>query len=173
MTTLREHFVRELVIRGMSDRTQEAYVDWVYRLAKHYHQSPDRLSDDQIKDFLFHLAQERHLSASSMNQAVSALRCFYQLVLQRPVDELQRSVPRYRQDTRRPQVFSCQELERLLTVGCPQPKHRAFLMTVYGAGLRLSEACHLQVQHLDSARGQIRVEQGKGRKYAKVEVIRR
>lgn len=164
MTTLRQHFIRELVIRGMSDRTQEAYVDWVYRLAKHYHQSPDRLSDGQIKDFLFHLVQERHLSASSMNQAVSALRCFYQLVLQRPVDELQRSVPRYRQDTRRPQVFSCQELERLLTVGCPHPKHRAFLMTVYGAGLRLSEACHLLVQHLDSARGQIRIVQGKGRK---------
>ena len=56
------------------------------------------------------------------------------------------------------------ELEQLFTVGCPHPKHRAFLMTVYGAGLRLNEACHLQAEHLDAARQQIRVVQGKGRK---------
>jgi site-specific recombinase XerD len=55
-------------------------------------------------------------------------------------------------------------MERLLTVGCPHPKHRAFLMTVYGAGLRLNEACHLQAEHIDRARMQIRVEQAKGQK---------
>jgi integrase len=56
------------------------------------------------------------------------------------------------------------EVKRLLDIGCPNPKHRAFLMTVYGAGLRLNEACHLRPEHLDRSAGQIRVEQGKGRK---------
>src|SRR5439155_3438959 len=60
----------------------------------------------------------------------------------------------------RPRVYSVEEMEKLLTVGCPHPKHRAFLMTVYGAGLRLNEACHLKFCHIDSARMQLRVEQG-------------
>jgi len=148
----------------MSDRTQEAYLHWVYQLAKYHHRSPDQLSDEQIKVFLQYLVQERKLTSSSLNQAASALRCFYQLVLRRPLEEVTLAVPRYRQGTRRPEVFSIQEMERLLTVGCPHPKHRAFLMTVYGAGLRLNEACHLKVKHLDSDRQQIRVEYGKGRK---------
>jgi integrase/recombinase XerD len=164
MSPLRQQFIRELVIRGMSDRTQEAYVYWVYQLAKYYHRSPDQVSDEQVKVFLQYLVQERKLASSSLNQAASAVRSFYQLVLRRPVDQVALAVPRYRAGTRRPQVFSIQEMERLLTVGCPHPKHRAFLVTVYGAGLRLNEACHLKVKHLDSSRQQIRIEQGKGRK---------
>jgi len=164
MSLLRQQFIRELVIRGMSESTQESYVYWVYQLAKYYHIAPDQLSDEQVKVFLQYLVQERKLAASSLNQATSALRRFYELVLRRSLDQVQLAVPRFRQATRRPEVFSIQEMERLLTVGCPHPKHRAFLMTVYGAGLRLNEACHLKIKDLNSDRGQIRVEQGKGRK---------
>ncbi len=164
MTPLRQQFIRELALRGMSPRTQEAYVAAVYRLAQHYHRAPDQLSEEQLKDYLLYLARECHLAPSSLNQHVSALRCFYDLVLRRSPEVLRRAVPRVRKAIRRPQVFSVQELERLFTVGCPHPKHRAFLMTVYGAGLRLNEACHLKPEHVDSARQQIRVEQGKGRK---------
>jgi len=56
------------------------------------------------------------------------------------------------------------ELERLFTAGCPRPRDRAFLMTVYGAGLRLNEACHLKMEDLQVERHQIRVVQGKGNK---------
>jgi integrase/recombinase XerD len=73
-------------------------------------------------------------------------------------------VPRVNRAIRRPQVFSAEELEQLFTVGCPFPKHRAFLVTVYGAGLRLGEACRLKAEHIHRRRMQIRVEQGKGRK---------
>jgi integrase/recombinase XerD len=164
MTPLRQQFIRELALRGMSPRTQVAYVAAVQRLAEYYHQSPDQISEEQLKVYLLHLAQECLLAPSSLNQHVSGLRAFYDLVLHRSPEVLHRSVPRVRKAIRRPQVFSVQELERLFTVGCPHPKHRAFLMTVYGAGLRLNEACHLRPEHLDSARQQIRVEQGKGRK---------
>lgn len=164
MSPLRQQLIQELVLRGYSPRTQEAYVSAVYQLAKYYRRSPDQLTDQQIKDYLFALAQTKKLSASSRNQATSALRFFYAQVLSRPVEELVRVLPRPRQEIRRPQVFSVAELERLFTVGCRHPKHRAFLMTIYGAGLRLNEACHLKAEHLDSARHQIRVVQGKGRK---------
>ena len=164
MSILRQQLIQELVLRNYSPRTQEAYVSAVYQLAKFYRRPPDQLSDQELKDYLFHLAGARKLSASSRNQATSALRFFYAHVLGRPVEFLARVLPRPRQETRRPQVFSPGELERLFTIGCTHPRHRAFLMTVYGAGLRLNEACHLQAGHIDSARQQIRVVQGKGKK---------
>jgi len=164
VTTLRQNFIRELVIRGTSPRTQESYVGAIARLAKHYHQSPDRLTDDQLKDYIFHLAHEKKLAASSLNQAVSAMRAFYSWVLRRPSDHLWLALPRVHRAVRRPQVFSVEELEQLFTVGCPYLKHRAFLMTLYGAGLRLCEACRLKAEHILPRRKQIRVELGKGRK---------
>ena len=164
MTTLREKFIRELVIRGTSPRTQQSYVAAVYGLAKYYHKAPDQLTDEQLKDYMFYLASERKLAVASLNQTVCALRSFYTLVLQRPLQPLKLALPTLAGAVRRPQVFAIEELERLFTVGCLQPKHRAFLMTVYGAGLRLGEACRLQPGHILSARMQIRIEQGKGRK---------
>ena len=164
MSKLRQQLIQELVLRNYSPRTQEAYVSAVYQLAKYFGRSPDLLSDQELKDYLSHLAQTRRLAASSRNQATSALRFFYAHVLGRPVEQLTRVLPRPRQGTRRPEVFSAGELERLFTIGCRHPKHRAFLMTVYGAGLRLNEACHLKPEHILSERAQIRVVQGKGRK---------
>ena len=147
----------------MSPRTQESYVGAVYYLAKHYHKSPDLLTDEELKNYLFHMAN-RGLAPSTLNQNVSALRCFYKLTLRRSVDFLKEVLPRSRKAVRRPQPFSQEEIVELLTVGCPHPKSRAFLMTVYGAGLRLEEACHLKFEHIHRKRMQIRVEQGKGRK---------
>jgi len=125
----------------LSERTQEAYIHHVY-----------------------HLADQRKLSRSTINQAVNAFRFFYEHVVHREVEALRRALPHGPKTIRRPQVFSIEELEKLFTLGAPHPKNRAFLMTVYGAGLRLNEACHLKFEHIDRARKQIRVEQGKGRK---------
>jgi site-specific recombinase XerD len=148
----------------MSPKTQDAYVRVVRDLALHCHKAPDLVTDDEIKAYLFYLAQERHLAASSVNVAVSGMRCFYDLVLHRECEHLGRVLPRRLKAIRRPRVYSIAELERLFTLGCVHPKHRAFLMSVYGGGLRLGEACRLKPGHIDSARMQIRVEEGKGRK---------
>lgn len=164
MTPLRQQFIRELVIRGMAPKTQEAYVRGVRDLAAHYRKGPEVVSDDEVKDYLVHLAEEKKLARSSVNVAVNGIRCFFDLVLKRDCEHLKRAVPRCKKAIRRPRVYSIEELERLFTVGCVHPKHRAFLMTVYGGGLRLGEACRLKASHIDSARMQIRVEQGKGNK---------
>ena len=164
MSKLRQQLIEELVLRGCSPRTQEAYVSAVYQLAKYYQRSPDQISDPEIRAYLLYLAQTKKLAASSRNQATSGLRFFYATVLGRPVDQVVRVLPRVRQEVKRPQVFAITELERLFTIGCPHPRHRAFLMTVYGAGLRLNEACHLKPEHIVSERQQIRVVQGKGKK---------
>lgn len=164
MSPLRQQLIQELVLRGCAERTQEAYVHQVYQLAKFHRQSPDQLTNEQVRAYLFHLARERKLAPSSINQAVNACRFLYERVLHREVGSLRQALPFTRKPILRPQVYSPAELERLFTVGTPHPRHRAFLMTVYGAGLRLNEACHLKAEHLDAARQQIRVVQGKGRK---------
>ena len=83
MTPLREHFIRELALRGMAERTVEAYVTAVASPAQHYHRSPDRITDAELQAYLLDLCQVRHLAPSSRNQHLSGLRCFYDLVLHR------------------------------------------------------------------------------------------
>ena len=164
MTKLRQRFIEEMVLRGFSPRTQEAYVSAVYQLAKFFNRSPDTLSDEEVRQYLLHLAQGKKLAASSRNQVTCAFRFFYGHVLGRPVDNIKKVLPWVRREVRRAQVFAVSELEQLFTQGCSHPRHRAFLMTVYGAGLRLEEACHLHSEDILSERHQIRVVAGKGKK---------
>ena len=173
MTALRQRLIEEITLRGYSPKTTEAYVHAVAELARYYHRAPDRLTDPEVRAYLLHLHLETAKAASTLNVAVSGLRFFYQRVLNRPFTHLERNLPRPRQAKRRPKAYTVAEVKRLLDLGCPNPKHRAFLMTVYGGGLRLNEACHLRPEHLDRSAGQIRVEQGKERNYAKVVVMRR
>lgn len=156
--------MEELILRGYSDKTKEAYVHAVACLAAHYGRSPDQILDEEARSYLLRLHTTGHKAASTLNVAVSGLRFFYRFVLHKPFAHIERAMPRVQKAKRRPKAYSKAEIQRLLTVGCQSPKHRTFLATVYGAGLRLNEACHLRPEHIDRGRGQIRVEQGKGRK---------
>lgn len=162
MTTLRQKFIRDLALRGRALRTQETYVRYIADLAKHYGRSPDRLGREEIGDWLHHLQTARRYSASSLNLAVCACRFFYGTTLGRPMEAIKSSVPRCRDPRKLPHVYSPEQVERLLTLGCPEKRDRAFLMTVYAAGLRLREACMLGVEDVDSARNQLRIRHAKG-----------
>jgi site-specific recombinase XerD len=164
MTTLRKKLIQELVLRGYSPKTEEAYVAAVAGLAKFYNRGPEMLADEEIKAYLFALHTEGCRAASTLNVAVSGLRFFYRHVLGRPFESIESGLPRVKKPIRRPRIYSREEIARLLKIGCHHPKHRVFLMTVYSAGMRLNEACHLKLEDIESDRMQIRVEQGKGRK---------
>jgi site-specific recombinase XerD len=164
MKTLRQRLIDELEVRGMSRKTQEAYVGFVSRLARHYHRPPDRINDEELRAYLLHLLRERKNCAATLCLAVSALRFFYRHVLQRPTDAIDNALPRMKKPVVRPRVFSPEQIAQLLAVDDLNLKHRTMLMTTYAAGLRVSELCRLRPEHILSARGQIRVEQGKGRK---------
>ena len=161
MTTLRQQLIDVLTLKGYAARTLETYVESVAGLAKYYGQSPAQLSDQQLQDYLLHL-HARGLSASTLNVRLSGLRFFYRQVLERPWTI--EALPRPKPAIRRARAYSLEEIQRLLRLGTKNEKHRAFLMTVYGAGLRLGEACRLQVADIESGRMLLRVRQGKGRK---------
>ena len=161
MSPLRQRMIDEMTLRGMSPRTHESYLGAVYGLARHYKQSPDQLSIEQVRDYLLHLERERHLSWNSLNVAVSGLRFFYFQTL--GWEQTRMDIPPRKTPTRLPEVLSPEEVEQLLTA-VDDVKHRTILTTIYAAGLRITEALNLRVRHIDSARMMIRVEQGKGKK---------
>jgi site-specific recombinase XerD len=163
MTALRAKYVRDLAIRGRALRTQQSYTSYVADLARHYRRSPDQISYEEVACWLHYLIRERKQSASSVNIAVNAVRFFYAVTLGRSVDALMAAVPHMKRNTRRAEVYARSEIEAILTAPA-QPRDRAFLMTVYAGGLRLSEATHLQTKDFDRARMQLRVRQGKGAK---------
>lgn len=163
MTPLREKYIRLLTLRGYAQRTHGSYIEAVAAMARHYGRSPEKLSDEEIQNYLFGLCQ-RGLSFSTVNIAVSALRLLYGEVLGRPMEELKKLLPRRNKPPRCVRVYGEEELGKLFFEGCRNASHRAFLMTVYGAGLRLNEACRLKVRHIESGRMMLRVDQGKGRK---------
>lgn len=164
MTPLRQQLVTALTLKRYSPKTHEAYLGAVKGLAGYYRRSPDKICNKEIQTYLLYLHQERKLSASTLNVAVSGLRFFYAQVLDRSLAEIEKTLPRPQQPKRYARVYSLQEIKTLLTQGCTNLKHRVFLMTVYGAGLRLNEACHLQPQDIESSRMMIRVNRGKGEK---------
>jgi integrase/recombinase XerD len=161
MGALRKQMDGDLVVRGMSVRTREAYLGAVAGLAKHYGRRPDRVSEQEVQNYLLHLIEERRLAWSSCNIVAQGLKFFYRVTLKRP--EAQFAVPTARQPQKLPQILSREEVAALIEK-TRNLKHRTILMTAYGAGPRLNEICHLKVSDIDSDRMTIRVEQGKGAK---------
>lgn len=164
MHILRQKLIDELELRGLSRNTQESYIGFVYRLARHYHRAPDQISDQELRAYLLHLLREKKNGTSTLCVAVNALRFFYRHVLLRPTDAIESALPRMKKPVMRARVFSAEQIARLLAVDRLNLKHRTLLMTTYAAGLRVSEVCRLRPEHILGDRGQIRVEQSKGKK---------
>ncbi|MFN8626239.1 MAG: site-specific integrase [Candidatus Binatia bacterium] len=161
MGILRTRMEQDLLVRGRSARTREGYLRVVGDLARHYHRSPDQLSEAEVQQYLVHLIEERKLAWSSCRVAVAALRFFFETTLGRARAAFTVPLPKGAQKL--PEILSREEVARLLA-SVVNRKHRALLMTTYAGGLRVSETVRLRVGDIDSQRMLIRVEQGKGRK---------
>jgi integrase/recombinase XerD len=162
MTEMRRRMEEELKLRDCSPRTQKAYVDWVARFAQHHRRPPEQMGEEQVRAYLIYLLEEKKLSRSTLVQAFCALKFFYAHVLHRSWEVEDLRFPRH-QKRKLPRVLSDSEVRRLLE-SAENLREQVMLMTLYGAGLRLSELIHLQVKDIDSSKMQIRVRQGKGGK---------
>lgn len=159
MTALRQRMIEDMTLRNFSSHTVEAYVLAVKQFANYFKRSPDQLSAEQARQYLLHLVQERHVSWSRYNLARCGLQFFYSITLGR--DDHFEKLPCARTPKRLPTVLSPEELRRLFEVA-RDAKHKALLMTLYGAGLRISEALALKPTDIDSHRMLIHVRLGKG-----------
>jgi integrase/recombinase XerD len=161
MTALRKRFIEDLQLHGFAPATQHAYLGKVKQLAEHYHQSPDQLTEEQIRQYFLHLTAVRKVSRSTATIALCGLKFFYEHTLQRvwPVFALVRPRP----EKKLPVVLSREEVRQLL--GAVQGLvYRAYFTTLYACGLRLSEGLQLQTHDIDAQRRLIHVRAGKGNK---------
>jgi len=161
MTPLRQQMIAALHLSGKSERTQQSYVREVRLLAQFYHQSPDRLSEQELQRYFLHRKNVDGLAPASMRICYSGIRFFYQHVLQRDWHTL--SLMRAQTAHRLPAVLSVEEIKRLLTSATPL-HNQVYFTTVSSLGLRLHEALFLQVSDIDGQRLQVHVHRGKGAK---------
>jgi integron integrase len=147
---------------GWSIRTDEAYVGWVRRfILANGKRHPRDMGAREVERFLTGLATHGHVSASTQNQALSALLFLYREVLQQELPWVD-NVRRAKRPRRLPVVLTRDEVAALLAGLQGTPWLMASLL--YGAGLRLMECVRLRVQDVDFARREIMVRRGKGNK---------
>jgi integron integrase len=147
--------------RHYAFRTEQAYLDWIVRFIRfHKMRHPQSMDTPEIEAFLNHLAAQ-NVSASTQNQAFSALLFLYQQVLDKPLSARIEAL-RAKTPTRLPVVLSQDEVRCLLEdlTG----NHQLIARLLYGSGLRLMEALRLRVKDVDFAQHQIIVRAGKGNK---------
>jgi integron integrase len=146
--------------RHMSSRTEEAYVSWIRRyILFHGRRHPATLGAEEVTRFLSRLAEIGRVSASTQNQALSALLFLYRHVLGIDLPWLDGLV-RAKLPARVPVVLSREEVAAVLSRLSAAPWLMAALL--YGAGLRLLECLQLRVKDVDFARAELAVRGGKG-----------
>lgn len=153
-----------LTLRGYSPRTRKVYMGQLRRFLEWCGGGEPRLPEDparQAEAYILDLVQRRGISRSYHNQVVSAIRFLCESVLGQPKIALR--IPRPKKEQRLPAVLSQEEVARMLRKA-RNLKHRAILMLLYSAGLRVGEVVRLMVEDLDGERGLVRVRCGKGRK---------
>ena len=149
-----------LRVKHYSIRTEQAYLDWIRRfILFHGKRHPDIMGEEQIGAYLTHLAVNRHVSASTQNQALSALLFLFQQVLDRKLDFIP-GVERVRRPPKVPVVLTPEETRAVLAQ--LRGDYRLMGELLYGSGMRLMEAVRLRVKDIDFGYNQITIHDGKG-----------
>jgi len=160
--TCPKNYIDKLMELRYSKNTLDVYTDMFEEFINYYEETAiDDITEPMIMDFLHYLVTERHVSTSYQNQSINSIKFYYERVLggKRKVYMIDRP----REESYLPEVLNTEEITAILNA-TENLKHKAILMTIYSAGLRIGEAINLKIKDIDSQRMQIRVEQGKGKK---------
>jgi integrase/recombinase XerD len=161
MSELRKRMIECLQLRGLAERTQEAYTRAVRQLAAHYHKSPDQISEAELRQYFLYLKNVKHYSRNTMTVAICGIRFFYEQTLNRnwAIFGIVRPAP----EKKLPVILSVAEVRQILSL-IRMPRYKVCLSTIYSCGLRLQEGTNLHVADIDSARQMVHVRHGKGAK---------
>jgi site-specific recombinase XerD len=161
MTPLRQRFLEDMQLRGLAPTTQQVYVSAVQQLAAYYGKSPDKITNEQLREYFLYLINEKEIARGTYTVAISSIRFLYEQTLQRSWSTLE--LVRAPREKKQPVVLSRQEVHQILN--CLRSEHqRVCLTTIYSCGLRPGEGVSLQVRDIDSSRMVIHVRNAKGGK---------
>lgn len=159
MGKLADRMTEDLVLRRFTPSTIYRYMRCARAFVRYHMRSPDEMGEAEVRAFLLHLARERKLGPAGQKTHVAALKFLYKVTLQRP--EVTATIPWPKTPQALPAILSGDEMDSLLDA-VASIKYRAIIMTAYGCGLRISEACRLQLADVDSHRMLIHVRNAKG-----------
>ncbi len=160
-TQIIERLVYEMELRNYSPQTIRTYCELLTKLEKFHQTELEIISTEQMKSYLYHRMKVDEISVSTINQTISAFKILQTDVLNRGWETVK--IKRPRREKKLPVVLSQEEVQQL--IACTRNiKHKALLMLAYSSGLRRHEIQMLKSSSIDSARMQVRVVQGKGKK---------
>jgi site-specific recombinase XerD len=151
-----------LRLRNYSYKTIKSYRNYLQIFARHFEPlPPQKISNEQIRQYLLHLLEEKNWQVSSLNQLFNALRFLYIELFQQPF--VIKAIPRPKREKKLPDILSQEEILSIFrAVG--NIKHRTILMLIYSAGLRVGEAVRVKIADIDRQRKMIHIHQAKGKK---------
>ena len=148
-------------LKQYSPRTAETYIQWVREyILYHNKRHPKEMGVDEINQFITHLVTERHVAASTQNQAISAILFLYRHVLHIQLDESLMIGFRPQRAKNIPTILSKGEVKQI--INCLQGINKLAAQIMYGSGLRIMECLRLRIKDIDFANRQIVVRDGKG-----------
>ena len=161
MSALRQKMIEDMQLKGLAERTQEAYVNAVLQLSKRLKKSPDQVNEEELREYFLYLKNEKRVAESTFSIALCGIKFFYEQTLKQEWHTLQLVRPDRKKKL--PVVFSAEEVKRVLDC-VHRFEYQVCLNTIYACGLRLLEGTRLRVKDIDSERKLIHVVAGKGGK---------
>ncbi|SDE16686.1 Site-specific recombinase XerD [Pricia antarctica] len=156
-----EEYLLKLELRRYANSTVKTYVSFFEMFINHYKEKElNTINESDIRAFLQTLIR-RNVSDSYLNQAINAIKFYYEVVLGMPNRFY--DIERPRKESKLPTVISKEEILAIID-NTNNIKHRCIVELLYGSGLRRSELLNLKITDVDSKRMLIRVQGGKGRK---------
>lgn len=154
MTALRKQFIQDLKLAGYSEKTVFLYMNTVRRLAEYYKLSPEVLTPQQIKNYLFYLMDDLQVSNSYIKQAARSTELIWTLTLKKDWKKLGLIMPKT--PPKLPVYLSKKEVQALLDA-TPNLKYKAIFAILYSSGLRINEALHLKLADFEIERMKLRI----------------
>jgi len=153
---------RERRLRSYSHKTIKTYVSCLRSFVRHFHpRHPRELSENDIREYLLHLFEEKNFAAATVNQVFNALRFLYVELYQ--MTFAIGSSPRRQKEKKLPVVLDQNKVLQILDA-VDNLKHKTILMLIYSAGLRVGEDVRLRIQDIGSKRKLIYLKSAKGKK---------
>ncbi len=161
-STFPSEYIETLKLKNYSVPTIKTYKQHFNRFLRYFKGiEPEKISSNQIREFILYLVRERKYSVSSQHNAINAIKFYYNEILKREIDDYY--LPRPKKEKKLPQVLNEREVSKILKC-IKDLRDRCMIFLIYSAGLTPSEVTYIKVKDIDSNEMKIFISSAKGDK---------